>query len=145
MKGDEEKIWQGGCEAYLSKPISIVKFLETVPQLSQHGTLAPGRRRKQVFAILASAEIDLELIPSRSKGCNWERASTKVQAPGQEAVAFCRVRGLTNGAGHDFYLAARSRILKESLARCRAYRDAYSAMNFRYPAECSGPPHLLGP
>jgi two-component system cell cycle response regulator DivK len=30
MKGDEEKILQGGCEAYLSKPISIVKFLETV-------------------------------------------------------------------------------------------------------------------
>lgn len=30
MKGDEEKILQGGCEAYLSKPISIGKFLETV-------------------------------------------------------------------------------------------------------------------
>jgi len=30
MKGDEEKIRQGGCEAYLSKPISVSKFLETV-------------------------------------------------------------------------------------------------------------------
>ena len=30
MKGDEEKIRQGGCEAYLSKPISVAKFLETV-------------------------------------------------------------------------------------------------------------------
>lgn len=30
MKGDEEKIRQGGCEAYLSKPISVVKFLDTV-------------------------------------------------------------------------------------------------------------------
>ena len=30
MKGDEEKIRQGGCEAYLSKPISDAKFLETV-------------------------------------------------------------------------------------------------------------------
>ena len=30
MKGDEEKIRQGGCEAYLSKPIAVVKFLETV-------------------------------------------------------------------------------------------------------------------
>jgi len=30
MKGDEEKIRRGGCEAYLSKPISVVKFLETV-------------------------------------------------------------------------------------------------------------------
>lgn len=30
MKGDEERIREGGCEAYLSKPISIAKFLETV-------------------------------------------------------------------------------------------------------------------
>jgi len=30
MKGDEEKTRLGGCEAYLSKPISIGKFLETV-------------------------------------------------------------------------------------------------------------------
>ncbi|MGE3246447.1 MAG: response regulator [Beijerinckiaceae bacterium] len=30
MKGDEERIRQGGCEAYLSKPIQVTKFLETV-------------------------------------------------------------------------------------------------------------------
>jgi len=30
MKGDEERIRRGGCEAYLSKPISVSKFLETV-------------------------------------------------------------------------------------------------------------------
>lgn len=30
MKGDEERIRQGGCEAYLSKPISIARFIETV-------------------------------------------------------------------------------------------------------------------
>ena len=30
MKGDEEKIREGGCEAYLSKPISVGKFIETV-------------------------------------------------------------------------------------------------------------------
>ncbi len=30
MKGDEEKIRQGGCEAYISKPISVPQFLETV-------------------------------------------------------------------------------------------------------------------
>jgi len=30
MKGDEERIRQGGCEAYLSKPISVAKFLDTV-------------------------------------------------------------------------------------------------------------------
>jgi two-component system, cell cycle response regulator DivK len=30
MKEEEEKIRQGGCEAYLSKPFSIEKFLEIV-------------------------------------------------------------------------------------------------------------------
>jgi two-component system, cell cycle response regulator DivK len=30
MKGDEEIIRQGGCEAYISKPISVANFLETV-------------------------------------------------------------------------------------------------------------------
>jgi len=32
MKGDEDKIRQGGCEAYLSKPISVAKFFETIDQ-----------------------------------------------------------------------------------------------------------------
>lgn len=30
MKGDEERIRSGGCEAYISKPISVMAFLETV-------------------------------------------------------------------------------------------------------------------
>jgi two-component system cell cycle response regulator DivK len=30
MKGDEERIRQGGCEAYISKPISIATFLDAV-------------------------------------------------------------------------------------------------------------------
>ena len=30
MKGDEEKIREGGCEAYIAKPISVKSFLETV-------------------------------------------------------------------------------------------------------------------
>jgi two-component system cell cycle response regulator DivK len=30
MKGDEEKIREGGCEAYLAKPISVLAFLQTV-------------------------------------------------------------------------------------------------------------------
>jgi two-component system cell cycle response regulator DivK len=30
MKDDEEKILQAGCEAYLSKPIAIDQFLDTV-------------------------------------------------------------------------------------------------------------------
>ncbi|GAB4234392.1 MAG: response regulator [Methyloligellaceae bacterium] len=30
MKGDEERIREGGCEAYISKPISVATFLETI-------------------------------------------------------------------------------------------------------------------
>ena len=32
MKGDEERIREGGCEAYISKPISVAHFIETVRQ-----------------------------------------------------------------------------------------------------------------
>ena len=32
MKGDEERIREGGCEAYISKPISVSMFLDTVRQ-----------------------------------------------------------------------------------------------------------------
>jgi two-component system cell cycle response regulator DivK len=32
MKGDEERIRAGGCEAYIPKPISVTKFLETMRQ-----------------------------------------------------------------------------------------------------------------
>lgn len=30
MKGDEERIRAGGCEAYIAKPISVARFLEVV-------------------------------------------------------------------------------------------------------------------
>jgi two-component system cell cycle response regulator DivK len=33
MKGDEERIREGGCEAYISKPISVSHFLETISKL----------------------------------------------------------------------------------------------------------------
>lgn len=35
MKGDEERIRQGGCEAYISKPISVTSFLKTVSSFLQ--------------------------------------------------------------------------------------------------------------
>ncbi|WP_374764980.1 response regulator [Yunchengibacter salinarum] len=34
MKGDEEKIREGGCEAYIAKPISVGHFLETVKKFT---------------------------------------------------------------------------------------------------------------
>jgi two-component system, cell cycle response regulator DivK len=32
MKGDEERIREGGCEAYIAKPISVQRFIDTVRQ-----------------------------------------------------------------------------------------------------------------
>lgn len=32
MKGDEEKIRDGGCEAYISKPISVPHFIRTIKE-----------------------------------------------------------------------------------------------------------------
>ena len=37
MKGDEERIRSGGCEAYISKPISVMGFLETVRRFIGQG------------------------------------------------------------------------------------------------------------
>ena len=34
MKGDEDRIRAGGCEAYLSKPISVASFIETVKRFA---------------------------------------------------------------------------------------------------------------
>jgi two-component system, cell cycle response regulator DivK len=32
MKGDEERIREGGCQAYIAKPISVQRFIDTVRQ-----------------------------------------------------------------------------------------------------------------
>lgn len=37
MKGDEERIREGGCEAYIAKPISVVKFMETIKSFAGDG------------------------------------------------------------------------------------------------------------
>ena len=42
MKDDEERILQSGCEAYISKPISIGPFLETVNSYLYNETAENG-------------------------------------------------------------------------------------------------------
>jgi two-component system cell cycle response regulator DivK len=34
MKGDEEKIREGGCDAYIAKPISVINLLQTVERFA---------------------------------------------------------------------------------------------------------------
>lgn len=44
MKGDEDRIRETGCEDYISKPISVLGFIETV---GRHCGVAPADNRKQ--------------------------------------------------------------------------------------------------
>src|SRR5258705_5055636 len=47
MKGDEERIREGGCEAYLSKPISVPKFIETIRRFLGVGLTIPAVSRSR--------------------------------------------------------------------------------------------------
>ena len=38
MKGDDKRILAAGCEAYMSKPITVKTFLETVSRLMSQGS-----------------------------------------------------------------------------------------------------------
>ena len=37
MKGDEQKIREGGCEDYISKPISVGNFMDTINRYLEPG------------------------------------------------------------------------------------------------------------
>src|SRR6266436_955002 len=50
MNGDEERIREGGCQAYLSKPISVRKFIETVRRFLGVGLSMPAVRRGNATA-----------------------------------------------------------------------------------------------
>ena len=66
MKGDEERIREGGCEAYLSKPISVGKFIETIrhflgpPEEPVDDRPRPRRRRCAANVKLLEARLSAE-------------------------------------------------------------------------------------
>jgi CheY-like chemotaxis protein len=47
MGGDEERIREGGCQAYLSKPISLTKFIETIRRFLGVGQSMPAVSRSR--------------------------------------------------------------------------------------------------
>ncbi len=54
MKGDEKKIRDGGCEDYISKPISVSRFIEAVEKhlhgkdtVSEDGSLIGNEQQKE--------------------------------------------------------------------------------------------------
>jgi two-component system, cell cycle response regulator DivK len=42
MRGDEERIRESGCEAYLSKPVAVAKFIETIRRFLGVGLSIPA-------------------------------------------------------------------------------------------------------
>jgi two-component system cell cycle response regulator DivK len=50
MKGDEERIRECGCQAYLSKPISVPKFIDTVRSFLGLGLSMPAVSQPAVGA-----------------------------------------------------------------------------------------------
>ena len=45
MKGDEQRIREGGCEAYIAKPISVVHFMNTVRKFLERDPDQPVEAR----------------------------------------------------------------------------------------------------
>ena len=43
MRGDEERIRESGCEAYLSKPVPVAQFIETIRRFLGVGLSIPAR------------------------------------------------------------------------------------------------------
>ena len=43
MKGDEKRIREAGCEAYLSKPVAVAQFIETIRRFLGAGLSIPAR------------------------------------------------------------------------------------------------------
>ena len=43
MRGDEDRIREAGCEAYLSKPIPVPQFIETIRRFLGVGLSIPAR------------------------------------------------------------------------------------------------------
>lgn len=61
MKGDEEKIRQGGCEDYISKPISVSRFLDVIQTYLNKPAEEDSSQEKETapeFAIRDSGDDD---------------------------------------------------------------------------------------
>ena len=86
MKGDEEKIRQGGCEAYLSKPISVARFLETVNAFS--GGQMRGRAAMTARILIVDDLLpNIKLLEARLTAEYFDVLSA---TNGPEALALCR-------------------------------------------------------
>ncbi len=81
MKGDEERIREGGCEAYLSKPISVGKFIETIRHFL-------GERVTMTARVLVVDDVpaNVKLLEARLSAEYFDVITAK---SGAEALAIC--------------------------------------------------------
>lgn len=56
MKGDEQKIREGGCEDYISKPISVAHFISVVQKHLNNGDVQGNAEDKDKPSMLESEE-----------------------------------------------------------------------------------------
>jgi two-component system cell cycle response regulator DivK len=67
MKGDEEKIRQGGCEDYISKPISVMRFLEVIQKhLNEKSTDEPTEQVGVAEETTEEDDVSFEIRPRGS-------------------------------------------------------------------------------
>ena len=86
MKGDEEKIREGGCEAYIAKPISVANFLQTVASVSE---LERNRRSAMSARILVVDDVDVNVKVARGQAVErvFQRAHRERRHGGARRVA----------------------------------------------------------
>src|SRR6201995_4040387 len=82
MKGDEERIREGGCEAYLAKPISVGKFIETVRRFSGQGKYSMSAR----ILVVDDVPANVKLLEARLSA---EYFDVLTASNGAEALAIC--------------------------------------------------------
>jgi CheY-like chemotaxis protein len=81
MKGDEERIREGGCEAYISKPISVSHFLDTIKRLLDK----VGRMSARIL-VVDDIEANVRLLEAKLTAEYYE-VSTAMDGPTALAMA----------------------------------------------------------
>jgi two-component system cell cycle response regulator DivK len=89
MKGDEERIREGGCEAYLSKPISVGKFIETV----RHFLGTPEERMTARILVVDDIPANVKLLEARLTA---EYFDVTTAMSGAEALRSASARNATS-------------------------------------------------
>lgn len=92
MKGDEEKIREGGCEDYISKPISVTRFLEVIQKylgaVENKLPVAPAApAEKPAEPTPEKPAASEEQKPEEKQAASDDAAAAKPDAPAEDSAA----------------------------------------------------------